>query len=241
MSPTEPQHDSNFCFAVPSVLENDRVRVTPFIPPIHLSTYFAASERHPEVYKYLPWGPFSSQEDLGHLVDKKFSKDPGYILFAVFDKADPAPDESKSLGVIAGVIAYGGLPVLVEIGAVIVLPQVQRKDLASNAVGLLLGYALKLPTHPCFRGLRLAQRLGFQMEEILRWDRVLPAWKETDVGNGKGEREGDPRAGWLGRDTVMLSLCWDDWENGGRDKVALLMQRGNNSPGVYAKPGIRRA
>ena len=25
-------------------------------------------------------------------------------------------------------------------------------------------------------------------------------------------RAGDPRAGCTGRDTALLSLCWDDWE-----------------------------
>jgi RimJ/RimL family protein N-acetyltransferase len=72
---------------------------------------------------------------------------------------------------------------------------------------------------------RLAQRMGFLTEGILRWDRVLPLGKPADTGNGKPEREGDPRAGCMGRDTIILGLCWDDWENGGREKVESEMAR----------------
>ena len=28
-----------------------------------------------------------------------------------------------------------------------------------------------------------------------------------------------------GRHTAIFGLCWDDWENGGREKVDKLMQR----------------
>jgi hypothetical protein len=59
------------------------------------------------------------------------------------------------------------------------------------------------------------------MEGILKWDRVLP---EGKIGNGKKEREGDVRKGCPGRDTAMLSICWDDWEVQ-RDLVKQIMDR----------------
>ncbi|KAJ8581967.1 hypothetical protein M405DRAFT_885485 [Rhizopogon salebrosus TDB-379] len=62
------------------------------------------------------------------------------------------------------------------------------------------------------KSLGVAQKLGLKLEAILRWNRVLPASKAS-VSNGGKEREGDPRPGTVGRDTAMLAICWDDWEN----------------------------
>lgn len=134
-----------------------------------------------------------------------------------------------------------------EIGAVIILPAFQRTHVASNAVGLLLNYALNLPsTSPDDNGgglglrrvvwqanflnkgsTRLASRMHFQFEGILRWDRVLPIGKD-EASNGKPTRDGDLRPENVGRDTAIYSLCWDDWElKGAKEKVAGVMARVN--------------
>ncbi|KAF5326742.1 hypothetical protein D9619_004680 [Psilocybe cf. subviscida] len=55
---------------------------------------------------------------------------------------------------------------------------------------------------------RLAERMGFEFEATLRWDRVLAADKP---GNG--------------RTTEMFGLCWDDWEGGARERVQQIMRR----------------
>jgi RimJ/RimL family protein N-acetyltransferase len=104
------------------------------------------------------------------------------------------------------------------IAFVITLPPFQRTHVTTNAIGLLLMYALDLP--PYGLGLRrvqwqanrldtksigIAQKFGFKLEAILRWDgRVLPASKASVVDGG-GEREGDPRPGTVGRDTAVLA------------------------------------
>jgi RimJ/RimL family protein N-acetyltransferase len=175
---------------------------------------------------------------LGEAIEK-LRADPAWLLFAVFDKTTPPSDGSDTSGALAGIMGYLNSSVnnlCTEIGAVIVLPPFQRTHVASNAVGLLIKYGLNLPSDPSIPGLglrrivwqanylnqgsvRLAQRMGFLTEGILRWDRVLPLGKPADTGNGKPEREGDPRAGCMGRDTIILGLCFDDWENGGRGKV----------------------
>jgi len=123
-----------------------------------------------------------------------------------------------------------------EVGFVITLPPFQRTHVTTNAIGLLLMYALDLPPHGL--GLRrvqwqanrlntksidIAQKMGFKLEAILRWDRVLPVSKAS-ASNGRGRREGDPRPGTIGRDTAMLALCWDDWESG-RARVLEAMDR----------------
>jgi len=136
-----------------------------------------------------------------------------------------------------------------EIGTVVILPKFQRTHVASNTVGLLLHYALDLPAVGMTNGysthkplglrrvswtaniqnepsVRLAERLGFRKEGILRWDRVMPRDRKTmGIGNGSAVRNGDAKLECVGRDTVLLSLCWDDWENGGREKVDANMAR----------------
>jgi len=126
----------------------------------------------------------------------------------------------------------------IEIGFIMILPTFQRTHVTSNAVGLLLHYALDLPVDGGLglrravwqanvfneASVRLAERMGFKLEAVLRWDRVLPIGK-NDAGNKKGERDGDPRAGCAGRDTAMLGICWDDWESGGKEHVDAIMAR----------------
>jgi RimJ/RimL family protein N-acetyltransferase len=140
----------------------------------------------------------------------------------------------------------------VEIGRVKIFPPYQRTHVASNAVGLLLQYTLNTPipptgmnrethsggtsglglrrvtwiSHPLNEpSIRLARRLGFKLEATLRWDRALPPGKE-DASNGHGIRCGDPKPDWTGWDTVLLSICWDDWElDGGRERVEEDMRR----------------
>lgn len=43
------------------------------------------------------------------------------------------------------------------------------------------------------------------------------------VGNGLSVGEG--RGEGIGRDTAVLSVCWDDWENGTREKLQAVMDR----------------
>lgn len=134
-----------------------------------------------------------------------------------------------------------------EVGHLTILPAFQRTHVSSNAVGLLLHWALDLPStganhtsvsgglglrRVCWsantqntRSIALAERLGLKLEAIMRWERVLPAER---VAFAKKElREGDPRRESPGRDTARLAICWDDWVNGGRVRVDKVMQRVN--------------
>lgn len=120
-----------------------------------------------------------------------------------------------------------------EIGCILIFPSFQRSHVQTNASGLLLNYGLNTPAEGGL-GLRrmqwqanvenlpsiaAAKRLGFQMEGILRWWRVLPPQKkglvpvemERDDGRGPGRHE------------AMLSICFDDWEGGVKESVAKLM------------------
>jgi RimJ/RimL family protein N-acetyltransferase len=231
------------------------VNTTFFIKPSnHAKLFVDQVILYPGIFCYLPFGPFESAEDFVEdfyepFIEKKSDR----TLFAVFDKTKRHTDlndehphklpeaEEGSNEVFAGLIGLlnsSPTNLVTEIGCVVILPSFQRTHVASNATGLLLEYTLNLPSEiPPGLGLRrvvwqanalnnasvdLAKRMGFKLEGVLRWERGLPPGKEE---TGRISREGDPRRDYVGRDTTLLAFCWDDWEEGGRDKVKLIMQR----------------
>ncbi|KAJ7194859.1 acyl-CoA N-acyltransferase [Mycena pura] len=231
-----PPHDVNFCFPVPPTLQNGRVKLVPFIPSEHADAFFAVAGTHPELFEYLPWGPFATTQDfVSTVIEQRIQPDRGMILFAVFDTS--APGEPQLAGTI-GLLDTSPANLSTEIGFVITLPQFQRTHVTSNAAGLLLRWTLngsadgglslrRIVWRANFHNnpsVRTAERLGFRQEGVLRWERVLPVGR-TEGGNGGGIRAGDPKPDRLGRDTVQLSLCWDDWEAGARESVKEIMHR----------------
>ena len=171
---------------------------------------------------------------------------PTTILFAIIDKT--RTDEfnvDKDGGALAGTIGLLNTSfenLSTEIGFVVIAPPFQRTHVTSNAVGLLMQYTLDLPDQgglglrrvcwqaniPNVASVRAAERMGFRKEGLLKWDRVFHGgWETGKVGNNRpmprrgenGERQE------MGRDTIMLSHCWDDWEEGGRNTVKSIMER----------------
>jgi len=62
-----------------------------------------------------------------------------------------------------------------------------------------------------------AKRLGFTLEGINRWQRVLPVGREGLTRPG----EENP-----GRHSAMLAICWDDWEKEGyQEGLQAMMDR----------------
>ncbi|KAJ3569665.1 hypothetical protein NP233_g4902 [Leucocoprinus birnbaumii] len=240
-------YDFNFCFPVPSTLENDRVKLIPFEPTKHAQAFVEAALPYPDVFRYIAAvGPYNTTEELLSAFYHPIAQnDPGFVLFLLIDKTKPASITrgiDGEEGAIAGHLAYmtSSAPNLAtEIGYIIILPPFQRTHVTSNAVGLMMHYALDLPDRGGL-GLRrvfwqanelnipsrrLAERMGFRFEGILRWDRMLAPHKKA-FGNGVEVRDGDPKGKeYAGRNTVTLSHCWDDWEDGGRDKVDAVMAR----------------
>ncbi|KAK0504493.1 hypothetical protein EDD18DRAFT_1316826 [Armillaria luteobubalina] len=201
MSPTD------FRFPLPPVLENERVKLVPF----DVISF----------YDFLPIGPFTNEQELiASFWEKRIKNGPGETPFAVYDK-------SKSDHAYAGIITYinsSAEDLVTEIGFVMILPAFQRTHVTSNAVGILLNYALNLPADGGL-GLR-PKRMGFQMEGVMRWARV---WPETKIRGSGGVRvrKDDPREDEFGygRNVAILSMCWDDWEAGAKEKVNAVMAR----------------
>ncbi|KAK7682004.1 hypothetical protein QCA50_014968 [Cerrena zonata] len=232
---TEP-YNVNFCFPVRE-LENDKLNLTPFVPSIHSQRWFAASREFPEIYDHVPFGPFSKAEDFVNvLLTNRVQPSPSSLLFIILDKVRAKPGRSPDELPIAGIIGLLNTSVdesMTEIAFVFTLPPYQRSHVTSNSVGLLLAWCLDPPSESGL-GLRrvqwqcnqlnaasrrVAERMGFKFEAIIRWQRVLPIGKEGPMVSRQDGRKDNP-----GRHTVMLSLCWDEWEEA-KENVRKQMNR----------------
>jgi RimJ/RimL family protein N-acetyltransferase len=81
--------------------------------------------------------------------------------------------------------------------------------------------------HLNFPSQKAAERLGFQLEGIAKWDRVLDSSKRgVALPQWAIERELHLGRGGMGRHTVILGMGWDDWTDGGvEERIRLLMAR----------------
>ncbi|KNZ77259.1 hypothetical protein J132_05969 [Termitomyces sp. J132] len=209
-------YDINFCFPVRD-LENERLKLTPFIVSI-----------------------FQRLRSFSRHLISRIQPSQGCVLFAIYDKTK-ASETGNPDGSLAGVIGLSDTSIAhlrAEVAFVMISPLFQRTHVATNAVGLLLHYALDLPSEGGLglrrmtwkanplnaASIKVAERMGFVKEGNLRWDWVLPDGKDSG-GNGRDRRMGDPRPDALGRDTVVLGLCWDEWEDFARVRVDEAMAR----------------
>jgi len=205
-------------------------------PAVHGDWFWDNTKDHPDIYKYLPFGPFNSQEELfGTLFAKRIQPSRGFIAYAVYDKVlEPTPTPAG----IIGLLDASPENLSTEIGFVVAFPRYRRTHLTSNMIGLLLQFCLELPENGGL-GLRRVQwqanaqnassvkaalRMCFLHEGIKRWERTIPASGGKPNTVERLPREGDPRRKDFGRHTALLALCWDDWEEGAREKVQELMK-----------------
>ncbi|KAG8726796.1 hypothetical protein FRC12_023075 [Ceratobasidium sp. 428] len=235
---SDAPYDLNFRFPVRE-LESDRIKLTPLIPSIHGKALCEGIQLHPELLRYLPWAPASLINDYDTHYERIMRSDPSWCVFAILDKAKLTDETDKTQGhALAGAMGYlraDPESASIEIGYAIVLPAYQRTFVSTHAIGLLLRYALDLPVDGGLGlrrvqwqahadnapSIRAAQRMGMKLEGIMRWQRQWPADK-VDACLG---REGDALGPEGGRHSAMLAICWDDWEDGGRELVRKLMDR----------------
>ncbi|KAJ7444607.1 acyl-CoA N-acyltransferase [Mycena galericulata] len=222
--------NANFCFPVPQVLENARVKLVTFSTSVHADAFCAGA--NDALFTYLLSGPFATTQAFIYSVETRVKPDPGRVLFAVIDV------ESGEFAGTIGLINTDAANLCTEVGFIITLPRFQRTHVTSNAAGLLLRWVLDAPAAGGLGlrrvawmantqnvgSVRAAERLGFRREGVLRWDRVLPEWKAA-AGNGGTIRGGDSKPNCVGADSVVLGLCWDDWEGGAREAVDAIMRR----------------
>jgi RimJ/RimL family protein N-acetyltransferase len=218
-------------------LENDVVQLVPLIPRIHADLLWAkAAPALDAIMRYMP-GRFESLQDYLGLLETSRAN-PACLMFVVVDKR--GPPEADLPGAIAGQMMYlrsDFANLCTEIGFVITLPAYQRTHVTSNAVGLLLQYALHQPNHTSAPGIGMrrvewrthhanaasaatARRMGFVEEGLLRWQLVLAQGKE-----GVEPSEEDAQKERKGRHTRLLAMTWDEWEARGCEHVEKQMQR----------------
>lgn len=227
------------------------VRLAPLVPALHARTLWAQLAPHaPAIFKYYPFCPAPLPDFLAS-IDALGRAPPDNCIFAVFDRTRaPGPTEVHQRkgagedgdgdGALAGVLALintSRTHKSTEIAFVLVLPAFQHTHVARTAVALLLRYCLQPPAasppglgmrrvrwqaHPRNEpSLRLARRMGFKDDGVMRWWFVVPEVEEL-------AREAEPvkRLGeeGLGRDSASLSLCWDEWDAGAGAKNEELLQ-----------------
>jgi len=225
--------DVNCVIPTPSVLETERVQITPLIPAIHGKKFYEAYNEDPSLGQYLPiaWQNF---EDFLTFHEVYIRESVNSVLFVIIDKTKPS-DDPRIPGQIAGVLGFINISVQnlsLEIGPLIILPKFQRTFVSANAAGLALRYALDLPSEGGLGFRRVAwtanpfneasvtaaEKLGFKREGLMRWTWVLPKHLKGYVVDGA-------RGDGPGRDSVMLSMTWDDWVSGKRDDLTKRMER----------------
>jgi RimJ/RimL family protein N-acetyltransferase len=230
-------YDINWPFPIHlQTLENDVVRLVPYIPRAHANIMWEqAAPVINTLTRFVPKNITTLHEYLSVL--EEWRADHGCLLFMVIDKTKS--EENGLKGEIAGQLSLmktSHTTLATEIGFVMTLPRFQRTHVTSNAVGLLLKYALHSPNDPIAPGLGMrrvdwrahswntpsiatARRMGFVDEGTLRWFVLLPPTKEGDDPRKEDQNQAK------GRHTVILAMCWDEWDARGRDIVEKQMQR----------------
>lgn len=171
------------------------------------------------------------------------------LAFAIIDKTktdgslkNAASDDGE--GALAGVIVFmdaNSTSRSLTIGTLFTLPPYQRTHVTSNAVGLMLQYALSRPSDGGL-GLirvqwrldsrhegsaRVAERMGLRYEGTEMWFRLIKdGVARGKVGNGKSPLPPGSEDGDVWQDKTTYAMCWDDWLGGGREKtVAAMLKR----------------
>lgn len=242
-------------------LQNDRVKLIPIenCTDNILQEYILGSRAEsPELWRFMPYGPFETVEMYKTWHDQNIRHDTTRVIFAICLKAGKVTkrtaEHEKVLEYDVADDTFAGMTGLinasienscVELGHIMVLPKFHRTFVHSIASCLLLKHLLDPTTDGDLHLRRVqwqafsinqpsilaAQRLGFTLEGIIRWQRVIPNHKEC-ISEAPGERSaGKPildvqgRPLGPGRHSAILSICWDDWLEGKRGHVLELLAR----------------
>ncbi len=173
-------------------LEGELVRLEPVDVARHAGQLFAAQSSAPELWAYLPYGPFESETAFRvWLTERAATSDP--LFYAIIERSS-----GRALGMASFLRVEQGHGVI-EVGHIWYSPVLQRTRLATDAMYVMvrhvfddLGYrryewkcnALNEPSR------RAAVRLGFTFEGVFRQHMVI-----------KGEN----------RDTAWYSMLDGEW------------------------------
>ncbi|KAJ5708505.1 Acyl-CoA N-acyltransferase [Penicillium malachiteum] len=210
-------------------ISNDRIKLVPFNPAHHGQSFHQHSPA--QLFANMSMGPWKTVQDL----ESAFYDGHDRQILS-FDNPESFAD-----GELAGKISYINTSVAnlsAELGFVVVLPPYQRSHVAVNAAELMLQNAFDSRDNGGLDLYRvhwkastsnpasshLAEKLGFKtVVGVTKWHMRFPKGAtKGKVGNGRALPPGsDPDDIW--RDTVELSMSWEDWQNGARDKTQTAM------------------
>ncbi len=154
-------------------------------PSVDAPAYWEGTRAHPEIYTFLPLGPFSTYDALvAHISPRWYPGRAEQIVFAILAKSqtpsvsnkDTAAEPPYTFAGICGYISIVAAHLTTEIGALVSLPAFQGTGVMSAAVALLMQYALLLPSEGGLglrrvqyqtdasneRSIALARKFGFQ-------------------------------------------------------------------------------
>ena len=173
-------------------LPGARVRLEPLDPERHAGELLAAAQGDPQLWHYLPYGPFADEQELQDwLAEHAPSADP--LFLAVVDTAT---------GRAGGVVSYLRIEPehgCIEIGHIWFGAQLQRTPAATETIYLLARHAFDDLGHRRLewkcdaanaRSRRAAERFGFTFEGVFRQHMIV-----------KGRN----------RDTAWFSLLDGEW------------------------------
>ncbi|KAL5498929.1 hypothetical protein ACEPAH_1447 [Sanghuangporus vaninii] len=212
-------------------------------PTLHAQKHVELSKTHPELFKYLPYGPFETLGEFVSVHENRVTSIRGNVLSAILDnKGEHHGNGSPPYAGVVGLLNTSVANQCTEIGFITIFPEFQRTHVTVNAVGLLFHYCFELPSNINGKyglalglrrvqwqkreenaaSVRAAERMGFRCGGLIRWQRIL--FKGKYGMTVPPEREAlceNP-----GRHSWMLSVCWDDWElEGTREFVQEQMER----------------
>ncbi len=155
----------------PDILSGEFVRLAPLNADAHAADLFRANSADTEniIWKYLPYGPFSSVSAYHHWVrDITAAGDP--FFYAIQDRA------SGHFGGIASLMRISPETGAIEVGHINIAPELQRTKVATEAIFLLMGWVFAAGYRrfewKCdaanMRSRRAAERFGFSYEGVFR-------------------------------------------------------------------------
>jgi hypothetical protein len=106
----------NFHFPVRR-LENSRLSLEPFDVSQHGMAFVQGCKDYPELFDYLPYGPFVSLAEFETFCIDRVAPNPAETLFAILTKPSSS-DESGSLAGVIGLLNASPGYALVEVGFV---------------------------------------------------------------------------------------------------------------------------
>lgn len=188
-----------------------------------------------DTFRYTPFPPIHSADQLKEMFYADFGPASTERIYAVYDKRRPRDSDQDHAGLV-GVSAKESKNKTIELGCLL-FSEYHGTSLATNAVGLALLWSLDPPSlggmglrrvewkchsqNAASRG--LAERLGFELEGISRWERLFPEG-ELSLSVEALEKRNGKKEEIAGRHTAIYSLVWDEWDEK-RPKLVAMMNK----------------